>query len=57
MHAGPLLTTVAAGSEPRILCIGIQRGGFDAHFAGGEDDAAGDFATVGYEGFFKHKPP
>ena len=54
MLAGPLLTTVAAGSAPRILCIGIQRGGFDAPLAGGEHRAAGDFATVVYKDFCKH---
>lgn len=51
MLAEPLLTTVAAGSAPRILCIGIQRDGFDAR---GDDDPGGDFATVGYEDFYKH---
>ena len=54
MLAGPTLTTVAAGSAPRILCIGIQRDGLDAHLAGGEDDAAGDFTPIGYKDFGEH---
>ena len=34
--------------------LGIHRDGLDAHATGGLDDAAGDFAAVGYEDFREH---
>jgi hypothetical protein len=36
------------------ICIGIDRDGLDAHAAGGFDNPASNFATVGYEDFFEH---
>ena len=37
-----------------FVSVGINRDGFDAHFASCEDDAASDFASVGDEDFFEH---
>ena len=34
--------------------VGVNRHRFDAHLAGGENDAAGDFATVGDQNFVEH---
>ena len=34
--------------------FGIDRDGFNAHFAGGFDHAAGDFTTVGNQNFLEH---
>ena len=37
-----------------LVRIRIHSHGFDAHLAGGSDDAAGDFATVGDQNFCEH---
>ena len=38
-----------------LVGVGIHRDGLDAHLAGGEDDATGDFAAVGDQYLVKHK--
>ena len=37
-----------------LVGVGIDGDGFYAHFAGGEDHAAGDLATVGDQDFIEH---
>jgi len=37
-----------------LVGVGIHRHRGNAHLAGGLDDAAGDFATVGNQDFFEH---
>ena len=38
-----------------LVGVGINRHGLNAHLAGGEDDAAGDFTPIGDEDFGKHQ--
>ena len=37
-----------------LVSVGVNRHGLDAHLAGSEDDAAGDFAAVGDQDFGEH---
>ena len=37
-----------------LVGVGLDSDGLDAHLAGSEDDAASDFAAIGYEDFCEH---